>query len=119
MGSLVHIEAGRQGLTKEIHQLASRRIILLDSDDGGVTVQNTSESYLVAEVKARQYEDPTLVRLRESIQQCKISAFEIGGDEALRYHGPLYVPNVARLREKIMIEIHQSQYFVHPGSTTM
>ncbi|XP_070026542.1 uncharacterized protein [Nicotiana sylvestris] len=38
MGSLVHIEVGRQGLTKELHQLANMRIILLDSDDGGVTV---------------------------------------------------------------------------------
>jgi len=68
MGSLVHIEAGRQGLTKELHQLTNMRIILLDFDDEGVTVQNTSESSLVAEVKARKYEDPTLVRLRESIQ---------------------------------------------------
>ena len=119
MGSLVHIEAGRWGLIKELHQLANMRIRLLDSDDGGVTVQNTSESSLVAEVKARQYEDPILVRLRESIQQCKSMAFEIGRDGALRYQGRLCVPNVAGLREKIMIEIHQSRYSIHPGSTKM
>ncbi|XP_070039520.1 uncharacterized protein [Nicotiana tomentosiformis] len=77
MGSLVHIEAGRQGLTKELHQLANMRIRLLDSNDGGIIVQNTV-------VKARQYEDPTLVRLREGIQQRKITDFEIGGDRALR-----------------------------------
>lgn len=119
MGSLVHIEAGRWGLIKEFHQLANMRIRLLDSDDGGVTVQNTSESSLVAEVKARQYEDPTLVRLREGIQQCKITAFKIGGDGTLRYQGRLCVPSVAGLREKIMIEIHQSRYSIHPGSTKM
>nr|XP_016469633.1 PREDICTED: uncharacterized protein LOC107791981 [Nicotiana tabacum]XP_016470271.1 PREDICTED: uncharacterized protein LOC107792561 [Nicotiana tabacum]XP_016499849.1 PREDICTED: uncharacterized protein LOC107818358 [Nicotiana tabacum] len=119
MGSLIHIEAGRQGLTKELHQLANMRIRLLDSDDGGVTVQNTAESSLVAEVKARQYEDPTLVRLREGIQQCKITAFKIGGDGTLRYQGRLCVPSVAGLREKIMIEIHQSRYSIHPGSTKM
>ncbi|XP_070056559.1 uncharacterized protein [Nicotiana tomentosiformis] len=117
MGSLVHIEAGRQGLTKELHQLANMRIRLLDSNDGGVTVHNTSESSLVAEVKARQYEDSTLVQLREGIQQRKITSFEIGGDGALRYQGRLCVPNVAGLREKIMIEIHQSRYSIHPGST--
>ncbi|XP_070011069.1 uncharacterized protein [Nicotiana sylvestris] len=50
IGSLVHIESGRQGLTKELHQLANMRIRLLDSDGGGVTVQNTLESSLVAEV---------------------------------------------------------------------
>ncbi|XP_070050246.1 uncharacterized protein [Nicotiana tomentosiformis] len=49
MGSLIHIEAGRKGLTKELHQLANMRIRLLDSDDGGVTVHNTAESSLVAE----------------------------------------------------------------------
>ncbi|XP_070017573.1 uncharacterized protein [Nicotiana sylvestris] len=50
MGSLVHIEASRQGLTKELHQLANMRIRLLDSDDKGITVQNKTESSLVAEV---------------------------------------------------------------------
>ncbi|XP_070024868.1 uncharacterized protein [Nicotiana sylvestris] len=113
------MEAGRQGLTKELHQLANMRIKLLDSDDGGVTVHNTSESSLVAEVKARQYEDPALVRFRESIQQSKITAFEIGEDGALRYQGQLCVPNVAGLREKIMIEIHQSRYSIYLGSTKM
>ncbi|XP_070049896.1 uncharacterized protein [Nicotiana tomentosiformis] len=119
MGSLVHIEAGRQGLTKELYQLANMRIRLLDSDGGGVTVQNTSESSLVAEVKARQYEDPTLVRLREGIQHRKIMTFEIRGDGELRYQGRLCVPNVAGLRENIMIEIHQSRYSIHPGSSKM
>ncbi|XP_070025025.1 uncharacterized protein [Nicotiana sylvestris] len=119
MGILVRIEASRHRLTKELHQLANIRIRLLDSDDGGVTVQNTAKSSLVAEVKARQYEDPTLVILREGIQQCKIIAFEIREDGALRYQGRLSLPDVAGLREKIMNEIHQSQYSIHPGSTKM
>ncbi|XP_070005198.1 uncharacterized protein [Nicotiana sylvestris] len=46
-------------------------------------------------------------------------AFEIGRDGALRYQGRLCVPNVAGLREKIMNEIHQSRYSIHPGSTKM
>ncbi|XP_070046224.1 uncharacterized protein [Nicotiana tomentosiformis] len=108
MGSLVHIEASRQGLTKELHQLDNMRIRLLNSNDGGVTIQYTTESSLVAEVKARQYEDPTSVRLREVIQQRKVIAFETVGDGALRYQGRLCVANVAGLREKIMIEIQQS-----------
>ncbi|XP_070022346.1 uncharacterized protein [Nicotiana sylvestris] len=64
-------------------------------------------------------EDPTLVRLREGIQQCKIIDFEIREDGELRYQGRLCVPNVAGLREKIMIEIHQSRYSIHPSSTKM
>ncbi|XP_070015066.1 uncharacterized protein [Nicotiana sylvestris] len=108
MGRLVHIEAGRWGLTKELYQLANMRIRLLDSDDGDVMVQNISESSLVAEVKARQYVDPILVQLRESIQQCKIMAFKIGRDGALRYQDRLCVHNVVGLREKIMNEIYPS-----------
>ncbi|XP_070032257.1 uncharacterized protein [Nicotiana tomentosiformis] len=95
------------------------RIKLLDFDDGGVTVQNRVESSLVAEVKARQYEDHTLVRLREGIQQHKIMTFEIGEDGALRYQRVLCMSNVAGLREKIMIEIHQSRYSINPSSTKM
>ncbi|XP_075084907.1 uncharacterized protein LOC142168143 [Nicotiana tabacum] len=93
------------------------RIRLLDSDDGGVTIQNTVESSLVAKVKAQQYEDPTLVRLRKGIQQHKITTFKIGEDGELRYQGRLYRPNVAGLRKKIMIEIHQSRYPIYPCST--
>ncbi|XP_070006540.1 uncharacterized protein [Nicotiana sylvestris] len=46
-------------------------------------------------------------------------AFGIGKDGALRYQSRLCVPNVAGLREKIMNEIHQSRYSIHPGSTKM
>uniref|UniRef100_A0A1U7YRA6 Uncharacterized protein LOC104247112 n=2 Tax=Nicotiana sylvestris TaxID=4096 RepID=A0A1U7YRA6_NICSY len=53
------------------------------------------------------------------IQQCKSMAFGIGKDGALRYQSRLCVPNVAGLREKIMNEIHQSRYSIHPGSTKM
>ncbi|XP_070045798.1 uncharacterized protein [Nicotiana tomentosiformis] len=108
MGSLVHIEAGRQELTKELHQLANMRIRLLNSDDRGVDVQNTVESSLVAKVKAHQYEYLTLLRLIEVIRQRKITAFEIERDGALRYQGRLCVTNVEGLREKNMNEIHQS-----------
>ncbi|XP_070029560.1 uncharacterized protein [Nicotiana sylvestris] len=78
-----------------------------------------NKSSLVAEVKAQQYEDPTLVRLKENIQQCKITASEIGGDGSLRYQGRLCVPNVAGLQEKIMINIHQSRYSILPVLTKM
>ncbi|XP_070036932.1 uncharacterized protein, partial [Nicotiana tomentosiformis] len=61
---------------------------------------------------ARQYlvSDPQLEQL---------VAPQIGGDGTLRYQGRLCVPSVAGLREKIMIEIHQSRYSIHPGSTKM
>ncbi|XP_019235494.1 PREDICTED: uncharacterized protein LOC109215833 [Nicotiana attenuata] len=45
MGSLAHVEAEKRQLTRENHRLAS--------DDGGVVLQNTAKSSLIAEVKER------------------------------------------------------------------
>ncbi|XP_070020278.1 uncharacterized protein [Nicotiana sylvestris] len=69
MGSLAHIDADKRQLTREIHQLACLGVRLVDSGNGGVVLQNTAKSSLIADVKERQYEDPELVKLRERIPQ--------------------------------------------------
>lgn len=74
MGSMVHVHAKRREMTRELHQLASIGIQLMDSNDGGVI-----------EVKKRQYKDPVLERIREGIQQKKAMTFELGGDGILIY----------------------------------
>ncbi|XP_070056791.1 uncharacterized protein, partial [Nicotiana tomentosiformis] len=55
----------------------------------------------------------------EAEEEMKSKYPYIGGDGTLRYQGRLCVPSVAGLREKIMIEIHQSRYSIHPSSTKM
>ncbi|XP_070057253.1 uncharacterized protein, partial [Nicotiana tomentosiformis] len=75
-----------------------------------VTIKN---KYLVPQI------DDLFDQLQGAREQCKITAFKIGGDGTLRYQGRLCVPSVAGLQEKIMIEIHQSRYSIHPGSTKM
>jgi len=37
----------------------------------------------------------------------------------LRYQGRLCVPNVGELRKQILIESHNSRYFLYPGATKM
>ncbi|XP_070013170.1 uncharacterized protein [Nicotiana sylvestris] len=69
MGSLAHVEAEKRQLTREIHQLAYLGFRLVDSGNGGVVLQNTTKSSLIAEVKERQYENPELVKLRERVTQ--------------------------------------------------
>ncbi|XP_070014108.1 uncharacterized protein [Nicotiana sylvestris] len=69
MGSLTHVEAEKRQLTREIHQSACLGVRLVDSGNGGVVLQNTAKSSLIAEVKERQYEDPELVKLRERVPQ--------------------------------------------------
>ncbi|XP_075088532.1 uncharacterized protein LOC142170504 [Nicotiana tabacum] len=111
MGSLAHVEANKQTMMKEIHRLANLGVRLLDSEDGGVVLQNRAESSLVAEVKEKQFSDPYLLQLKEGIHRHKTMAFEQGGDDGtLRYRGRQCVPDVDGLRERIMSEAHNSSF---------
>ncbi|XP_070020249.1 uncharacterized protein [Nicotiana sylvestris] len=117
MGSLTHVEAEKRQLTREIRQLACLGVWLVDSGNGGVVLQNTAKSSLIAEVKERQYEDPELVKLRERVPQQKKLLLVLKGDGVLRYRGRLCVLDIAGLRDMIMSEAHNSWYSIHPGST--
>ncbi|XP_070013793.1 uncharacterized protein [Nicotiana sylvestris] len=97
MDSLAHIEAEKRQLTREIHQLAYLGVRLVDSGNGGVVLQNSAKSSLIAEVKERQYGDLELVKLRERVPQQKKVLLEIKGDGVLRYKGRLCVPDIAGL----------------------
>lgn len=43
--------------------------------------------------------------------------FKIVGDDILRYQERLCVPNIDGLRERILVEAHDSRYTIHPSST--
>ncbi|XP_049378370.1 uncharacterized protein LOC125843200 [Solanum stenotomum] len=62
----------RQGITKDLCQLASLGVRLIESPNKGVIVQNAAESSLVVEVKEKQYMDPILLKLKENVQQVKV-----------------------------------------------
>ncbi|WMV18841.1 hypothetical protein MTR67_012226, partial [Solanum verrucosum] len=61
--------------------------------DGGVTIQNGSESSLVVEVTEKQDSDPILLQLKGPVHQQRVEVFSQGGDGVLRYQGRLCVPN--------------------------
>ena len=61
MGSVAHIDEGKKELVKVVHSLARFGVKLLGSMDGGMLVQNGSESSLIVDVKSKQDLDPTLV----------------------------------------------------------
>ncbi|WMV58086.1 hypothetical protein MTR67_051471 [Solanum verrucosum] len=65
MGSLKHLEFGKVEIFIEFHQLDNLRVRVVDSGDGGVTIQNAVELPLVLEVKQRQHEDLELIELKE------------------------------------------------------
>ncbi|XP_049367248.1 uncharacterized mitochondrial protein AtMg00860-like [Solanum verrucosum] len=49
----------KREIARELHQLTSLGVRLLEADDSGVTIQDTTVSSLVVEVKARQQKDPS------------------------------------------------------------
>ena len=97
---------GRQEITKDLYQLASLGVRLLESPDEGVIVQNAAESSLVVEVKEKQYTDPILLKLKENVQQGMAKAFELTQEGVLRCQNILCVPNVDELINMIMMEAH-------------
>ena len=119
MGSLSHVEKGKEEMLKDIHRLANLGVRLLDSKDGGVIVHELAKSSLCAEVKEKQVEDPILMQIKKDMGQIKVMSLEIGGDGILRFQGRLCIPNIDGLRERILNEVHTSRYVIHPGSTKM
>ncbi|XP_075085153.1 uncharacterized protein LOC142168372 [Nicotiana tabacum] len=78
-----------------------------------------AQSSLVAHVKAKQNEDPYLVKLKEGVRSKEITAFTLGSDRVLKLNDRLCVPDVDGLRKAIMEEAHSSRYYIHPGATKM
>ncbi|XP_070003095.1 uncharacterized protein [Nicotiana sylvestris] len=78
-----------------------------------------AKGFVRPSIKARQFDDPHLVVLRETTLQGSAKEVSIGDDGVLRLQGHLCVPNVGVLRERILDEAHSSRYSIHPGATKM
>ncbi|KAF3648996.1 hypothetical protein FXO37_19182 [Capsicum annuum] len=107
MRSVSHVEDSKKKLAQEIHQLTRLGIRLVDTDKGDIWVWSSSESSLVYDVKEKQDRDPSLLKLKESIQDQKIEVLSQGGDIVLRCWGRLYVPGVDDLRDYAKIYIKE------------
>ncbi|XP_049405070.1 uncharacterized protein LOC125868479 [Solanum stenotomum] len=55
----------KEVMAKDLRQLASLGVRLLETPKEGIVVHNVAESSLVVEVKEKQFKDPTLQRIKE------------------------------------------------------
>src|SRR5688572_23431403 len=78
MNSVSHIEDEKKQLVREVHRLARLGVRLVDSSDGGMVVQNGSESSLMMDVNAKQDMDPSLVDLKKYVETKVIESFSRG-----------------------------------------
>ncbi|XP_070049102.1 uncharacterized protein [Nicotiana tomentosiformis] len=69
--------------------------------------------------RERQYDDPYLLILKDTVQRSNAKDVTIGDDGMLRMQGQICVPNIAGLRELILEEAHSSRYSIHPGAAKM
>jgi len=74
-GGVAHIEEKRKEVEKYIHQHALLGVSLTNTSDGGMIVQNRSESSLVVKVKKKQDSDPILLELKGAVHQQRVEVF--------------------------------------------
>ncbi|XP_047260772.1 uncharacterized protein LOC124894066 [Capsicum annuum] len=109
----------KQGMAKDLRQLANLGVRLLETPRKDIIVHNATNSSLIREVKEKQCYYPILQCLKEKVSQGIMKDFRLTQDGVLYCQNRLCVPDVNRLRRRIMEEAHHSRYSIHPGSTKM
>ncbi|WMV50442.1 hypothetical protein MTR67_043827 [Solanum verrucosum] len=79
MHSVAHIEDDKKKLVCDVHILSYLGVCMVDLEDGGVIVQNGSESSPVSDVKENQDNDPNLIELKNSVSEKAIETFSQEG----------------------------------------
>jgi hypothetical protein len=72
-------------------------------------------SSLLQEIHRGQLEDEKIQEIRRNIKEEKLSIFMEDDQGMLWYKGRICVPNVKKLKDKILREAHKSAYSIHPG----
>nr|XP_018630035.1 uncharacterized protein LOC104107271 [Nicotiana tomentosiformis] len=119
MGSLTRLCVVERPIVKEAQQIAIQGVRLDEKYDGRLIASTGAKSTLVEQVKAKQFNDPSLLKHKENVLSGKIKNFSLDENGVMRLDGRLYVPNIEDLRRAIMVETHSSRYSIHPGSTKM
>ncbi|XP_070007567.1 uncharacterized protein [Nicotiana sylvestris] len=119
MGSLEFISAKERPLASDIQSLANRLVRFNILEPSRVFACVVAQSSLLGQIKARQFEDPHLAVLSETVLQGSAKEVSIGEDGVLRLQGRLCVHNIDGLRERILEEAHSSRYSIYPYDTKM
>nr|XP_016494342.1 PREDICTED: uncharacterized protein LOC107813580 [Nicotiana tabacum] len=89
--------------------LTTAQVLVLPSRSGMYTVHCDASRIGLGCIKARQFDDPHLTALRETILQGGAKEVAIGEDGMLRLQGHVCVPDVDCLRRRILEEAHSSR----------
>ncbi|XP_070054386.1 uncharacterized protein [Nicotiana tomentosiformis] len=119
MGSFAYILVREGTLAFDVQAFANRFMRLDILEPSMVLTCVVLRSSLFECIKARQYDDPHLLVLRDMVQHDDAKEVTIGDDRVLRLPGWICVLNVDYLREMILEEAHSLWYSSHPSVTRM
>ena len=87
--------------------------------DGALLVQLNVTPYLRQMIVNAQKNDDKLQELAQLVSTGDKTDFAINGSGGLLYKNKLCVPNDMELKKKILYEIHNTVFTMHPGSNKM
>ncbi|XP_070032801.1 uncharacterized protein [Nicotiana tomentosiformis] len=117
IGSLAHLPVVERPLAMDVQAFDNQFVRLNVSEPSQVLACVVAQSSLLECIKARQFDDPHLLVLKDTVQQGGAKEVVIGDDG--RFQGRICVSNVDGLRELILEKAHSSHYSIHPGVTKM
>ncbi|XP_070040150.1 uncharacterized protein [Nicotiana tomentosiformis] len=103
----------------DVQTLANQFVRLDISEPTRVLACVVSRSCFYGRIRERQYDDPHLLVLKDTVQHGDAKEVTIGEDGAFRMQDRLYVPNMDGLHELILQEADSLRYSIHPGAAKM
>jgi hypothetical protein len=76
-------------------------------------------SNLLKEIRKGQVEDEKIQEIKCNIKEEKSPDFSEDEEGVLWYKGRICVPSIKELKDKILHEMHDSTYSIHPGGNKM
>ncbi|XP_070013652.1 uncharacterized protein [Nicotiana sylvestris] len=119
MGSLAYIPVGESPLALDVQVLANQFVRLDVSEPSHVLAFIVARSSLFERIRERQYDDPHLLVLRDTVRHVDAKQVTVRDNGVLRMQGRVCVPNVDGLRKLILVEDHNSRYSIHLGAAKM
>ncbi|XP_070031753.1 uncharacterized protein [Nicotiana tomentosiformis] len=97
MGSLAYNPIGERTLAAEVQTLANQFVSLDVSGPSRVLACIVARSSLYERIRERQYDDPHLLVLKDTVRHSDAKQVSVGEDGVLRMQGHICVPNVDEL----------------------
>ncbi|XP_070046856.1 uncharacterized protein [Nicotiana tomentosiformis] len=113
MGSLAYLTVAERPLAMDVQTLVNRFVRLDVLESSRVLACVMEQSSLLENIKARQFDDPHLMVLKDTVQRGGAKEVVIGDDGVMCLQGQICVLNVNGLRDLIFEEAYSSRYSIH------